>query len=403
MAKSQRAWIATLLLLAIPHAVAKDCFDYGDADSCLAHKESGITTCEWCASGATCHAVGSIVTPCAGTCCVSKSLFSMCKHSKLDTIPKVCDAFTPATVEYSHETALRLVHIAGASYCEPTEILDWTCTHCNKISNFTTLAVAEDPARELQAIVGMDWSGPSPVRVVAFRGTVQKKPMDWVNDGEVWKTSPYEDLPDVKVHSGFYHSYYDVLKQQVVAALQAHHPEAPVLVTGHSLGGAMAVVCAFDLARSGFNVAQVFTFGQPRVGNRYFASAYKLSVPNHWRVTHHNDIIPHLPVTGEGFDHSPTEVYYPNDDPNEFHICNGKGEDKECSNRCSYSMECRSVHDHLVYLGIDIGTQTCTRPEEESNASGVSGSASHERVPGSEEGKSADESKQNIHISLTSE
>jgi hypothetical protein len=37
------------------------------------------------------------------------------------------------------------------------------------------------------------------------------------------------------------------------------------------------------------------TFGQPRIGNPAFAAYFAAQVPRTIRVTHQNDIVPHLP------------------------------------------------------------------------------------------------------------
>ena len=38
-------------------------------------------------------------------------------------------------------------------------------------------------------------------------------------------------------------------------------------------GGALATLAAYDLKLSGFNIAEVWTFGSPRVGDKQFAKA----------------------------------------------------------------------------------------------------------------------------------
>ena len=81
-------------------------------------------------------------------------------------------------------------------------------------------------------------------------------------------------------------------------------------------------------------------------------------VPNLWRVTHHYDIVPHIPTTQQNFYHSPHEVYYPGDDVT-YQICNPSGEDNNCSNSCSRTISCTSVSDHLLYMTVPIGSDQC--------------------------------------------
>lgn len=47
-----------------------------------------------------------------------------------------------------------------------------------------------------------------------------------------------------------------------------------LLITGHSLGGALATIAAFELSLIGYRVSGVFTFGSPRVGSLMFAQAF---------------------------------------------------------------------------------------------------------------------------------
>ena len=78
------------------------------------------------------------------------------------------------------------------------------------------------------------------------------------------------------------------------------------MVTGHGSGGALAILAAADLANS-HAIDAVYTFGQPRVGNKAFSTWYPTVVPNTFRVIHYADLIPHLPpTTFLGFYHSST-------------------------------------------------------------------------------------------------
>ena len=60
-----------------------------------------------------------------------------------------------------------------------------------------------------------------------------------------------------------------------VAELLQKHPGADLYVVGHSMGAAMATVCALDL-KFRYNLDRekisLFTFGSPRIGNDIFAS-----------------------------------------------------------------------------------------------------------------------------------
>ena len=69
-----------------------------------------------------------------------------------------------------------------------------------------------------------------------------------------------------------------------IAGLNLH---AALRLPGHSLGGALATLAAFDIRRAcPADRADIscYTFGAPRTGNRAFAREYKEAVPETWSV-----------------------------------------------------------------------------------------------------------------------
>lgn len=51
-------------------------------------------------------------------------------------------------------------------------------------------------------------------------------------------------------------------------------PGTPVVLGGHSLGGALALIGALELKRAGHDIAAVITFGAPQAGNDVFRAEY---------------------------------------------------------------------------------------------------------------------------------
>jgi len=163
------------------------------------------------------------------------------------------------------------------------------------------------------------------VAVIAFRGTEQVKWKDLATDLNLVPTSlnaeridddkgaslverlvksAFETADKLKVHSGFLFAY-DSVRQTVVKLLDAitgtgDNGKWQVLVTGHSLGGALATLCAYDLAKRQGPVKQaqsvaMYTYGAPRVGNVKFVEEFNALVPDSWRITNKNDIVPTVP------------------------------------------------------------------------------------------------------------
>lgn len=77
--------------------------------------------------------------------------------------------------------------------------------------------------------------------------------------------------------AGFYVSYNDSsLEPNITTAVRnmaAAHPGAPLYVIGHSMGAALATICAMDVKfKAGLTDVRLYTFGSPRVGNDIFAN-----------------------------------------------------------------------------------------------------------------------------------
>ncbi len=139
--------------------------------------------------------------------------------------------------------------------------------------------------------------------LIAFPGTASVQ--DWLTDAKFQK----EQWACGQVHRGFGLAYESVHAQ--IASLV---PEgATVILTGHSLGGALATLCA-EAFRTRQRIAQVITFGSPRVGNGAFARNY-----NDWldhrtaRVVNAGDPIPHVPWVFGTYRHVATQVYLQRD------------------------------------------------------------------------------------------
>jgi triacylglycerol lipase len=77
---------------------------------------------------------------------------------------------------------------------------------------------------------------------------------------------------------------------------------------GHSLGGAMAAICAgrCKLSYISSNPRALFTFGSPRIGNRRYVNYVQIEA---YRWVNNNDIVVRVPPAWMGFRHKGQEVY----------------------------------------------------------------------------------------------
>ncbi|PZO19387.1 MAG: hypothetical protein DCF25_08725 [Leptolyngbya foveolarum] len=157
--------------------------------------------------------------------------------------------------------------------------------------------------------------------VLAFRGSQELK--DWLTNF----TTQLRDLTIRKngvtsissyhgrVHAGFFLAWA-IIEQSVLAQISRWQLEAaekggtlpPLYITGHSLGGALATIAAAALSDNGVDVAGVYTFGQPRVGDRLFVRQLNEHVNGRvFRFVNNNDIVPHVPPPFSMW--NPTRLY----------------------------------------------------------------------------------------------
>jgi predicted lipase len=99
------------------------------------------------------------------------------------------------------------------------------------------------------------------------------------------------------VHRGFLNNAFRIM----ALVLNKVNVNQSLILTGHSLGGATAVLLGVALKLWGFNVEQIITFGCPRVGNKQFSDYYQsLSIPTIHYVCG-SDIVPSTPPWLLGF------------------------------------------------------------------------------------------------------
>jgi hypothetical protein len=134
--------------------------------------------------------------------------------------------------------------------------------------------------------------------IVAFRGS------------EIWKKEGKFDLnrviadfkadvdirladwpPGGKVHQGFMAALAEVWSELLPYITQLDGRGCNLWVTGHSLGAALATLCASRYGK----VQGVYTFGSPRVGNDDFKEKLDANI---YRVVNNDDIVARVPPAG---------------------------------------------------------------------------------------------------------
>ncbi len=147
--------------------------------------------------------------------------------------------------------------------------------------------------------------------VVAFRGTKSIK--NWCTNFQVRMVHPMQTDANLCVHEGFYRAFCDLndgrqgLHEKIEDLKLATGGNIPIYFTGHSLGGALAQIATAVLASD--QVAACYTFGSPRVGNKYFDLWVK---PPSYRLVNDADIVPQIPFLAP---HWPLTLYQHSGDP----------------------------------------------------------------------------------------
>jgi len=297
-------------------------------------------------------------------CCASAAQGSLCTSKTVVDLQQEGLCRLPSVERNGAAPSLdamtRNANLAGAAYCLNSN--SWSCgNRCVEGVSDVTFIVSEK--ENLACYVAYDQQQKK--IVVGMRGTVFNSLPNWAANFDFFKSYPINQYPQAAVHEGFWKAW-QVLKDQAVSAmssLKTKHGTNSVLLVGHSLGGAMASNAALDLQlNNGFSTS-VMTFGAPRAGNDEYHKAVGARLSSNWRITHNNDLVPHVPMQKLGFYHTATEIHFPDRGKLNYKVCDGSGEDSSCANACSKYATCTSVQDHLKYVGIQISSCSAVSAE----------------------------------------
>ncbi|XP_044468340.1 phospholipase A1-Igamma3, chloroplastic-like [Mangifera indica] len=158
--------------------------------------------------------------------------------------------------------------------------------------------------------------------VVAWRGTVTY--LEWIYDlKDILCSANFTDDPSIKMELGFYDLYTKKedscqycsfsAREQVLAEITRlleyyDGEEISITFTGHSLGAALAIISAYDVAELGLNVTKddvastrndipitVYSFAGPRAGNLKFKERIDELGVKVLRVVNVHDKVPTVP------------------------------------------------------------------------------------------------------------
>lgn len=139
------------------------------------------------------------------------------------------------------------------------------------------------------------WNAAEKSAIVAFRGTLTI--WEWIADVSAVPL-PYIPNPEAGLaHIGF-QLLYENVRNSVSDALTRCGRVKRIIVTGHSLGAAIAVLAAYDIFKNiepGV-VPEVYVLACPRVGDPVFAATFDKAIPVCGRVENLGDLVPEVPL-----------------------------------------------------------------------------------------------------------
>jgi predicted lipase len=282
-------------------------------------------------------------------------LLVVCGSGRLATVA----ARQQSTHHFDPAIAMNGWFYSKTAFCDLTSIQSWTCTTCANNSGVVDVTTFFDFDTGAQGYTG--YNTDTNTIVVAYRGSADIQ--NWIMNLDFFQIEyPNSNCSGgCMVHRGFLY-VYQAIQSGVMASLKNltasyGNMEPTILVTGHSLGAAVAILSAADVAlayKSDFDVL-VYTYGEPRVGNPAWAlwmSTQVLPGAIQFRVTHKADPVPRIPLLQMGFLHVPHEVWYDNDGAGyRFTTCVDNATTEDMTN-CENTQFDFAAEDHLLYMGV---------------------------------------------------
>uniref|UniRef100_A0A0K0F1Q3 Lipase_3 domain-containing protein n=1 Tax=Strongyloides venezuelensis TaxID=75913 RepID=A0A0K0F1Q3_STRVS len=287
----------------------------------------------------------------------------------------------PLTTKYDQDIAKKMLRLSAGAYAfDPSSCINEAFNNNGNIIIFNNQTTTCDKGNNPCSFYSVIDDQNKEIFIV-FRGT---KTNDQLLREGISTLIDGPDFHGLGVVNFYFNRAHNTLWDSVKKIFEdPKYNDYKVYVTGHSLGGALAALCAVRIRLENYRNSSdiyLYTFGEPRVGSSKFAFNFDELVPNSWRVIHSKDIVPHLPACGKSSSvnllqkfirrisepcdpnlenepyHHGTEIWYPEEmgETDTFMECTGtpKNEDFSCSDQFIYDLSKLKEYaeDHRHYF-----------------------------------------------------
>ncbi|KAI9298701.1 alpha/beta-hydrolase [Neoconidiobolus thromboides FSU 785] len=206
---------------------------------------------------------------------------------------------TDNTIKPSINDAMKYVNYAAAALCTNTSLQNWSCKPCQNVQGTELITTFSNKLLGTDGYLAVN--DDEQAIILAFRSTQDLE--NWISDLELVEI-PFSSANGIgaRVHSGFLGAMESLsgsfLKALKIALQNQDYKAYKIKVVGHSLGGAMAclgMIKAKDKLNLSWDRFELYTYGQPRVGNVEFAEWFDALPITVARSVNYNDPVPRLP------------------------------------------------------------------------------------------------------------
>lgn len=253
------------------------------------------------------------------------------------------------TTLYNETLALEYWYYNLASFTKPIRLSVWYVPFIHRIyPNVWDIHIYEN--EKAKTLGYSAYNSDTNTILLVFRGSVSAK--NWFENLKFLKKKFNAlNCRKCKVHTGFRNAYNSFPKDLIIFDLQnlkRKYRKAKIVISGFSLGGAIANLFLFDVCNEIGKVDIFMTFGAPRVGNSRFSDSMRnlqCGGVEKFRVVNGKDPVPHHPFKWLSYAHGQSEVFYEGEN---FYICDDP-ESKLCSNKHN-ALKARKSKHHSEYF-----------------------------------------------------